>query len=230
MSDLLNITINHFEGIIGVMLIYVSIFILFIKLGSRRRGMTWLGYLHYVNQRNIRIWGHVIKEISYDTKRIYYNNYIDSLLINITYGFALALFGGWVIYITNIVYKMTIYESLFILISYFIIETRMLFYIDAIKDPDHLTSWRSIPTVGIIASTPVVFLYVLSRKRSLDQFSLEGLLNVWATTRYNVLNPRWLKPSEDSKIIVGGSREKSEYPLSRHSSWIYKWISGVIDG
>lgn len=135
-------------------------------------------------------------------KNINNKDFIDSVVINIIYVFGLAMLVGEIIYFTDFVHGINITFSASLLLAYIMFELRMLFYNDAIKDPDHLTSWRSLPTIGILISTPIVFLYIFIRRKELNLFSIEGIFNVWAITRYNVVNPKWLRPREDNKTII----------------------------
>lgn len=132
------------------------------------------------------------KEIQ-SAKSRYMNTSLDYYVINCIYAFTLSLVGGLLIYVT-IPFKIEI--SVLIIMIYYIIEVRLLFYGEVIDEvlkggnSDGFKSWRSWPTLGIFMASPLLLFYFLIRQRNPGYLSQRGLMNMWAITRYIITNPK----------------------------------------
>jgi hypothetical protein len=136
---------------------------------------------------------------------------IDSVLIPLIYIILLSLLGGSIVYLAHFEYGLSIYLSVLIFINLLIIEAALMLYNNSsgthlTKDKKILKHSRSIPSLGIILSFPVVFGYKLVLLRDPIMFSRYELYILFAYIRYLVLNPIWLSDNDKKSNPFRGMR------------------------
>jgi hypothetical protein len=96
------------------------------------------------------------------------------------------------------------HQGLFVLLLYYILEVSTLFLSLPFREYPTYKNPRSWPTLGILLSTPFALIYLSSHYRHIDFCKLEGIYITWMLTRYNVVNPIWLRPQEQTENYDSG--------------------------
>jgi hypothetical protein len=122
-----------------------------------------------------------------------FNSFIDSYIIDCIYAFVLSILGGLIFFMSTSVSKDL---GILIIVFYYIIEVCGLFYgernIKSILDGkmEKFGSWQTLPTLGIMLSSPLLLAYFLIRIRDLNYVSSSGLLKIWVISRYLITHPK----------------------------------------
>ena len=141
---------------------------------------------------------------TYSRIKSYIISHLDSTILIFIYATILILITSGIIYLTNNLIGLSMQQSLFILLLYYVLEVGALFFSLPFREYPTLKEPRSWPTSGILLSTPFALIYLSIRYRYIDFCKLEGIYITWALTRYNIVNPIWLRPQEQTENYDGG--------------------------
>ena len=130
--------------------------------------------------------------------------HLDSVILTFIYATILILITSGIIYLTNNLIGLSMQQSLFILLLYYVLEVGTLFFSLPFREYPTLKELRSWPTLGILLSTPFALIYLSIRYRYIDFCKLEGIYITWVLTRYNIVNPIWLRPQEQTESYDSG--------------------------
>lgn len=141
---------------------------------------------------------------AYARIKSYIISYFDSIVLTFTYVSALILITDGIIYLANNLIGLSMHRSLFILLLYYMLEVSTLFWSLPFREYPTWKNRRSWPTLSILLSTPFALIYLSIRYRYIDFCKLEGIYITWMLTRYNVVNPIWLRPQEQTENYDSG--------------------------
>lgn len=131
-------------------------------------------------------------------------SYLDSVVLTFIYVFVLTLITSGIIYLTNNLIGLSMQQGLILLLIYYILEISTLFLSLPFREYPTSKKWRSWPTIGIFFSTLFAFIYLNVRYRYIDFCKVEGIYITWALTRYNIVNPVWIRPKEQTENYDSG--------------------------
>lgn len=131
-------------------------------------------------------------------------DYSDSVTLTFIYVFILILISSSIIYFTNNLIGLNIQQSLFTLLLYYVFEVSTLFFSLSFREYPTLAEPRSWPTLSILLSTPFAFSYLSIRYRHIDFYNVGGVYITWVLTRYNIVNPIWIRPKEQTENYDSG--------------------------
>lgn len=134
---------------------------------------------------------------------------IDTYIINCIYMFSLSIICGYLLYSLIIVERIDLQWSVLVSVGFLLLEAIWLFYGKEMQIEDsplpELNHWYSY-SPGTLVSTLLMLPYLAIRLRDRTLFGWDGLRSVWANTRYRILNPNWLHPSNDKKLRINRRR------------------------
>ena len=131
---------------------------------------------------------------------------LDSVAISFIYLFSIS-FGKSILIYLALAIKLSANLISILIILFLLTELRLLFFkniIQEIPTLDIRKTWRSWPTIGMVFSLPLAFIYYLFRFRDINMFGYDGVLVVLALLKYNILNPCWIRSKKENKRYNGG--------------------------
>jgi hypothetical protein len=161
-------------------------------------------------------------------REIIINKLLYSFIMKFSYSLALCLIGGSIVYTAYFVFALNIKWSFLALITYLILEIRLLFFEDAFHELPSFTSLRSLPTPGIFIAAPIAYILISIRERDLDWLTNPRCFNIWALVRYYVINPYWLSFETKDRSFYGGLKVSNDFAYITFWPYITKWTGSPI--